>query len=197
MGCQRWFWSHLPPWRSAGSADNDIRYLVTEEAKPVRLKGVVASEPNFVRRSKESPLRSFPGTDATRFVLSVTHMKTAYDWLEVTGQAQVTLDAKIHPVHVGDSVMIVGRMFLPAPPANPGEFDYRDFLHDQGIGVLVSVPPSSESIQLLAEGWPRTLQGWLAVIRGWGQDVFFRHLPENVSQIAGAGSRGRFRHDQR
>ncbi len=170
----------------AGSADNDIRYLATEEAKPVRLKGDVASEPNFVQRSKESPLRSFPGTDATRFVLRVTHLKTAYDWLEVTGQAQVTLEAKIHPVHVGDSVMIVGRMSLPAPPANPGEFDYRAFLDDQGIGVVVSVPASNESIQLLAEGWPRSLQGWLAVTRGWGHDVFARHLPEKIAQIAGA-----------
>ncbi|HWY88178.1 MAG TPA: ComEC/Rec2 family competence protein, partial [Gemmataceae bacterium] len=169
-----------------GYADNDISHLATEEAQPVLLRGVVDTEPNYVRGSGEDPLRSFATTASTRFVLHVSQLKTAVDWIPVSGLAQVILEARIHPVHVGDRVEIVGRMILPHPPANPGEFDYPAFLRDQGIGTLVSVPPSTQSITLLAEGWPRTLHGWLGVVRGWGQEVLARHLPEKVAGVAGA-----------
>lgn len=167
-------------------ARNDIRYQAAAEAKPVRLRGVVASEPIYVRGSTENTLRSFPSTAATRFALQVDQLKTAVAWLDVTGQAQVTLQARVDPVHVGDRVEIVGRMVLPAPPANPGEFDYRDFLRDQGIGVLVSVPASTEGIKLLAQGWPHSLTGLLAVTRAWGQGVIARYLPPRYAAVGGA-----------
>ena len=53
-----------------GVADNDIRYLAAPDAKPVRLRGVVASEPNYVRAGGDNPLRSFPSTANTRFALA-------------------------------------------------------------------------------------------------------------------------------
>ena len=169
-----------------GSAANDIRHLAESEAKPVRLRGVIASEPDFVRGEADNALRSFPTTANTRFSLEVRQLKTAVAWLDVSGLAQVTMQAHIEPVHVGDRVEISGRMVLPAAPANPGEFDYRDFLRDQGIGVLVTVPPSSEAIKLLDEGWPRSLTGVLAVVRGWGQDVIAHHVPEHYAGVGGA-----------
>jgi len=150
----------------AGIADNDIRHLASEDAKPAHLKGVVESEPNYVRGGEESPFHSFPKMASTRFVLNVSHLKTFVDWLPVTGSAQVLLQAKVNSLHVGDRVEIVGRMTLPSAPANPGEFDYASFLRDQGIGVVVSVPPSTEGIYLLEKGWPNSLNGWLTVVRG-------------------------------
>jgi competence protein ComEC len=167
--------------------DNDIRNLAAAEAKPARLRGVVASEPNYVRGSGDDPLRSFPSAAGTRFVLRVNRLRTAVDWLDVSGLAQVTVrEAKIHPVHVGDHVEILGRLALPPPPGNPGEFDYAGFLRDQGIGVTVSVPPTSEAIVLLAEGWPSTPSGWLAMARSWCQDVIAGQIPEKVAGVAGA-----------
>ncbi len=167
-----------------GSAGDDIRYFAGLEPKPARVQGFVASEPNFIDGGQEDALRSFPSTASTRFALEVTQLKTTYDWLPVSGLLQVALEAKIHPVHAGDRVEIVGRLSLPAVAANPGEFDYRAFLRDQGIGALLSVPPSADSIRLLEERWPRTLMGWLAVMRGWGQSVLGRHLPPKVASIA-------------
>ena len=168
------------------AAASDLSHLATEDAQPARLRGTVDTEPNYVPGSGEDPLRSFPTSASTRFVLNVSHLKTTVDWLKVSGLAQVILEAKIHPVHVGDQVEMVGRMFRPHAPANPGEFDYPALLRDQGIGTVVTVPPSAESILLRAEGWPRSLHGWLGVVRGWGQEVLARHLPDKVSGVAGA-----------
>ncbi len=141
------------------------------------MRGTIDQEPTYVRGSGEDPLRSFPTSAYTRFVLQVTRLKTADDWLDVSGLAQVTLEARVHPVHVGDRVEIDGRMAVPHPPANPGEFDYRTFLLDQGISVTVSVPSSPEGIRLLAEGWPGSLFGWLAVLRQRCQETLTKHLP--------------------
>jgi competence protein ComEC len=167
-------------------ADNDVRQLAAPDPKPVRLRGIVGSEPNYIGASGEHPLRSFSSSAKTRFLLRANQLKTSVDWLDVSGLVQVTLEAKIHPLHPGDRVEIAGRLSLPRAPANPGESDYPAFLRDQGIGTMVFVPPSTEGITLLAEGWPRTLFGWLAVIRAWGQGVIARNLPEKQVPVAGA-----------
>src|SRR5262249_10925299 len=138
-------------------ADNDIRHLASADARPARLRGVVDSEPSYIRGSGADPLRSFPSTASTRFVLRVSELRSAVDWLAVSGLAQLTMEAKVQPLHVGDTVEVVGRVALPHAPANPGEFDYPAHLRDQGIGVVVTVPAASDALVLVAEGWPSSL----------------------------------------
>ena len=167
-------------------ADNDIRHFADADPKPGRLRGVVHSEPTFVKGSGDDPLRTFPTSQQTRFVLRVGELRTSYDWRPVSGLAQVFLEARVHPVHVGDRVEVVGRLVLPGRPANPGEFDYQAYLDDQGIGAVLTVPPAADGILLLEEGWPRTIHGWLAVLRGWNQEVLARHLPPQTQSLAAA-----------
>ncbi|MBP3265677.1 MAG: DNA internalization-related competence protein ComEC/Rec2 [Clostridiales bacterium] len=51
------------------------------------------------------------------------------------------------PFDTGDELYIEGYLNTPAPPSNPGEFDYADYLHRRGINGVVKL----ESFSLVKE----------------------------------------------
>jgi competence protein ComEC len=87
-------------------------------------------------------------------------------------------------LHVGDEVEVVGRLVKARGSANPGEFDYAESLHDQRIGVQVVVRKTASAVTRLGEGWRRSFFGWLAVLRGWGQQRLAEALPARQSGLA-------------
>src|SRR6266851_4245315 len=64
---------------------DDIGYYATSEARPVRVRGMLAEEPTVIARSPQSDLRSIPVTDPALAVLRVTHLRLQNDWLPVSG----------------------------------------------------------------------------------------------------------------
>ena len=59
----------------------------------------------------------------------------------------------------------VDALALPGAAMNPGGFDRASFLRDQGVTATLTVKDSAE-VLLLRRGWPTSLFGWLAVVRG-------------------------------
>src|SRR5262249_34815188 len=133
---------------------NDIRHYATGEPMPSRVRGVINSEPTFIRGSGDDPLRTFPTSDRTRFVLRATHLLDGSDWIEVSGLVQMTVAGKVRQAHVGDRIEAAGRLVLPEGPVNPGGFDYAANLRDQGIGVILQVPADEDAMVLREQGWP-------------------------------------------
>ncbi|MBI2804790.1 MAG: DNA internalization-related competence protein ComEC/Rec2 [Planctomycetes bacterium] len=153
---------------------DDISHAAAREPRPARLRGVLHTAPISLPAQRD-PLRSFPTKDATRFVLSVRQMQdlTTRIWRPTGGRVQVTLIGRVDDITVGDEVELLGRLSLPGSAMNPGEFDYAKFLRDQGVTATLTVLDSDE-VSLNRRGWPMSLFGWLAVVRGWGQRTLAR-----------------------
>lgn len=154
----------------------DLSHVAAFAPQPTRLRGVLHSAP-ILRVGKAEPLRNFATEDSTRFVLRVAEWQkpSSLAWHRVSGLVQVTLIGHTEVATVGDEVEVLGRLALPGGPMNPGEFDYASFLRDQGITTTLTVLASDE-VTLTRRGWPTSLFGWLAVVRGWGQRTIARDL---------------------
>jgi competence protein ComEC len=165
------------------SAD-DLCHLATTDPRPLRARGVVEEEPFQAPRPPHDDLRSRDAVEHTTAVLRITSFLTQGRWEPIGGRVRLIVEGPWQGVHVGDEVEAVGRLILPSSPGNPGEFDYRDSLRDQGIGSLLVVRGGANGLTRLEVGWHRSPQGWLVMIRNWGQQVLTSALPERTRGVA-------------
>ncbi len=173
-------------------AADDIGNFASEDARPVRLRGVIVEEPVVIYKVHDDPLRSMEPSEPTLGVLEVSRLKQPAGWLAVSGCAElIVTEPAQSPArepgprwHVGDEVEVVGWLKTPSPPANPGETDHAAALQDRGIRAQLVVRKTADAVTRLVEGWPRSVRGWLGVIRSWGQGVLQKHLPRETSGVA-------------
>jgi competence protein ComEC len=176
-------WHH---WRCRTVAPDDICFSISPEGTMARLHGRIDAEPIVVHASPDDSLRSFPARDATRFLVRASSLQHRGDWSVVSGLVQATVPELRRDLHVGDEIELVGMLALPDGPANPGGFDFAAYCRDQGISAVLSVPASPGAVELVREGWPRTVHGWLAMARAWGLQVLERHVAESQRGVAAA-----------
>ncbi|SRR5579871_1617144 len=95
----------------------------------------------------------------------------------------------------GDEVVIEGKIQVPAPAMNPGQFDYADYLKTKGVadvmyaspGKWKKVPQFPPSPPLLKGGergvlWNEDTHGWFFLrwscgLKRWAEDTLYRFLP--------------------
>ena len=165
---------------------DDIGELATDEPRLVRVRGTIAEEPNVQHRRKNNPLVSQPITEPTTLTIEVTEVEQDKNWLRASGKTQMRIDGKLDGFHVGDEIEATGWLSRPSSPLNPGEWDYAGRMLDRRIRAELRVRKSEEGVVRLAEGWPNSFFGWLAVVRGWGQRTLERTLPASESGVAAA-----------
>jgi competence protein ComEC len=170
-----------------GAAANNIRHWATEDGRPIRLRGLVESQPTVTRGNGAGPRRTFAKGDRTRFVLRVTEAEdlATRTWQPASGRVQVNVGGAVAGVQGGDGVELPGRLSLPEPAANPGGFDYASFCRDRQLSALVVVGDARDVMALgRAATWSPS--AWLAVVRGWGQEVLTGSLPAPQGDLATA-----------
>ncbi len=173
-------------WYRESIATNDLRLFATSEGRIARLRGVVQSEPIHTPDIANDPLRTVPTNPITRLAIAAQLLEEHNGWRNVSGVVQATLAGKRGDLHVGDEVELVGKLALPEAAANPGGFDYASFLRDQGIGATLLVKESPGAVDVLREGWPRSMLGLLAVLRGRAAALLEKALPPEQHGIAKA-----------
>jgi competence protein ComEC len=83
-------------------------------------------------------------------------------------------------VHKGDKVNLKGDLKPPPPPSNPGEFDYPDYLANNGIFYVLSVKTGNNlSIISHQEG----LQKWIDSYRNRAERLFYHELTNQEAGI--------------
>ncbi len=163
-------------------ADDDIVYQATDEPWPVQLRGVLDTEPVY-SRAQADPLRSFTGGGSTRAVLRVTQRRRGDGLVQVSGLVQLTVGEELKGLHVGDRVEVAGMLTAPPGRANPGGFDYADFLQDQQVRALLTVRRAA-AVKLLETGTPWSVPRALALVRAWGRQELEKALPEKQAGLA-------------
>jgi len=173
-------------FRRDSFAANDIWQFAKDEPVPVQLRGILDEEPIHHRAPPSDPLYSRPPFGDTVAVLRVSEIRSGGNWLTVSGRVRVVGTEDWPELHCGDVVGVVGQLVRVAPPGNPGEFDFADYLRDRGIRTVLTTRKSLQAVTRLERGWPKSLQGWLAVIRGRGQRILRETLPPHQEGLASA-----------
>lgn len=162
---------------------DDIGGFVDEIPRPVNLRGTLEEEPHVSLQPPDGDLFSAPRAEATLSVLRVTHLRQGDDWHPVSGRARLCVAGRITGLHVGDEVDVVGRLMAPRGPANPGGFDHATHLREQRIRAVLTCRSADEPcVVRLAEGWPRSPRGLLAVFRGTCRQVIEESIPQPREQ---------------
>ena len=131
---------------------NHLERLLTVDRSLGRIKGVIVSPPIMlddaivIKRLSQSASGRYSGKPGfkTSFLIRAEAIETSSGWKEVSGTVKVNFypsnvglanrDAVLSALHqlvYGQRVELLGQMFLPAPPKNPGEYDYKNYLQRQ------------------------------------------------------------------
>jgi competence protein ComEC len=167
------------------SAANDIALFATEEHRPVRLTGVVATAP-WIRPAQMQPLQSaWPQLDTTACDLDCRTLADGDRLLDISGRVRLRVTGHMLHAEPGDVVEVRGWIAHPLPPANPGEFDYREYLQRQGIRCILSAEhPDAVRCVGREPGWWFTRE--VSRVRAAASQNFVETMDARAAPIASA-----------
>jgi competence protein ComEC len=167
-------------------ASDDIGRLAPVEPRPIRVRAILDEEPRRVPGVPDDPLRSRPRGEYASAIIRTTQLHSMGGWQPISGRVRWLAEGDLPAVHIGDEIEIVGRLVQIPRPSNPGEFDLAAYWQDQGILAQISSRQAPGVVNQLNRGWQTSPAGWLAVARGWGQNVLLKYLPQQTGGVAGA-----------
>ncbi len=132
--------------------ENHIEYILTTQKSLLRISGTIINPPALwdetILNRREVQVKSGQIPQKTHYKSSFTiraeAVETASGWKEVNGNMKVNLYPSkeeygevnkdislLRKLGYGQRVALFGYAFLPKPPANPCEFDYKSYLQRQ------------------------------------------------------------------
>ena len=175
-------WHH---WRWSCLAENDLSAWSSDDGKLARLKAKVLQSPLILKHpdAAHTPWRAAERTTTViecRALLSDTAAPQP-----VSGHARLAIDGRFDELSIGDVIEITGELVRPPTPANPGDFDSRQWLRTQGLHCLVAAE-SVEAVRIVAR--ERNLFDWLAVLRAKArrraEHLMASHLGARTAPVA-------------
>lgn len=145
--------------RSAVQDGRDLALLLQERpawsASSVRLWGTVSCIPALDTVSDSAGSTVVANRPRTTFLLQAAWLLSGPRPLPVRGLCRVSVDGDAADrISWGDSVELIGRISLPEPPRNPGEFDYARYLRRTGISAQLFLRhPAAIDVRQPAGPW--------------------------------------------
>ncbi len=167
------------------TAADDLAELAPLDPLPVQVRGVIDEEPHRILGVSD-PLRTMEAPEHTTTVLLATHMRDRDVWTAVSGRVLLVATGALPELHIGDEVEVTGRLSQLFGAGNPGEFDVRSLLNDQGIRCRIEARKTPSGVTRFRRGWTTSWGGWLAVVRERGQRELSRALPAETAGLAQA-----------
>ncbi len=131
-----------------------IKHLIGEFI-PVRLTGTIINEPQIYQTDEESEeedetaLRQ-PRQPGGSFIIKVNQLSWRGVSETVSGVVKVNCRYFVPSVAYGDEVELLGLLYTPYTPTNPGQFNYARYLARQNIYKLFKVS-KLEDIKAIAK----------------------------------------------
>lgn len=104
----------------------DRRLKTLPTYAPIKVQGHVASEPRL-------------DGSTLRFDLEMHALEHNGEWKRARGKLRIRARADSAAIQVADELLAKGQLVWPLPSRNPGEFNYRNYLHAHGIQALLYV----------------------------------------------------------
>lgn len=118
---------------------DDIARFSTVTPRPARLIGIVDSSIEIIESGQDPRVPTWMKLDRSTFFLQVEQLQNGTDWEPVSGRARVDVDGHLLHAGIGDRVELLGKLSRPAPPRNPGGYDFPAFLRAQGADSMLHV----------------------------------------------------------
>lgn len=151
---------------------------LTEGPVILAVRGRVTERPVI---SLQPPRRNGgPMEHRTQFPLAVTEILVENRWARASGRLQFLVDGRADGITWNDRIEAVASAWKPSPPKNPGEYDYRAHLTQEGIaGVASASSPEALHIIGRAPAIVRTFESYRGSIVRKLED----ELPEAPARI--------------
>ena len=131
--------------------DGEIGRFAAFDGQPVCVDAVALETPDRISAPHSTPLRAIPAGERSRLVIQVTAIRDGTHWRQASGICQLTVNGHLLGVRPDDRLRIFGQLARPAPPLNPGEFDFAVHARaDRQLARLRSSVP--ECVRVLQPG---------------------------------------------
>ncbi len=132
---------------------NAYRYA-SEETNPACVTAVVLTAPELLPAPPTTPLRAIPGSQRCRVAVQVRRIRDGTQWLAADGRCQLLVNGNLLAVEPGDQVQIFAQLRRPAPPMNPGEFDFAASARaDRRLASLATRSPECVTVLTPSRHW--------------------------------------------
>ena len=168
-----------------------ILRLVPDEGGPARFSGTVVERPVVIPENESRAAWELPEYERTRLIVDsdswLDASRPSPDRIEVTGRVWIDVEGHLVGVSRGDRVEISARLYPPRGRANPGGFDFREYLARRGIFAAASCEQPEAVRVLSAEATPSWFQQFARTrdrLRDRVERVFQRELSPETSALA-------------
>lgn len=180
-------WHHF--WWSTVST-NDVAAWATEDGVVVRLQGTLMESPWMTKR----PGPIWDRKQETVWTTATLRAEALYDgcdrWESVSGVCRLTVRddlSELSKLPVGQRLEILGTLERPRPAANPGDFDYREYLRSQRVHAVLS----AERVECvrrieIGTGWGSAWGRWRQRARAYAAQVFNQESSPDTTAVAQA-----------
>ncbi len=166
------------------TSDNVSRYAALEPM-PACAKAIVLTAPEVLPAPRPTPLRAIPAGERTRTELRLTGIRDGTDWLAADGRCQLVVYGDLVATAPGDEVQIFGQLRQPAPPMNPGEFDFAARARaDRRLASLTADSPDCVTVVAPSKRW--SLNRIVDLLRESGQQTLRTYVGPRQAGIAAA-----------
>ncbi len=102
----------------------DLGRFAREESAPACVVGVLADRVKVSPPGDRSPLRAMPAPLISETTLEVEQIRDGVGWRTAGGLTRLRVAGELRGVGTGDRVVVFAQLARPAPPLNPGEYDW-------------------------------------------------------------------------
>lgn len=116
-------------------------------------------------------------SNSIRFEVHTKQFGQGSHWINYRVKALIYLPDSLSDIpRPGDLLLVRGRLDRPAPPANPGQFDYEQYLRNRGI--LFTAFVDDHSYERISAGSRNSPVYWPEVVSAWADDQFRTYVSD-------------------
>ena len=173
-------WHHIY-WHRFSVAE--IGLAASLESKPCCVELRLCSEPQFAA-AEGGYLAERDDDVKTCFHARAVRMRDGESWQPALGNVQLVVHADANHLRSGDLIRVCGRLVRPAPPTNPGQYDFSLHYRRQRLLAFVHVY-QTESVELLAHSSWATSR-WLSSLRRRLNEMLWKNVGPEEAPFASA-----------
>ena len=117
---------------------NDIGLAACLDSRPCCVELRLSSEPQFAPE-EGGRVQARDGQRRTYFSTRAVRIRDGETWQPVAGKARLVVHADAGHLGAGEVVRVFGRLVRPAPPTNPGQYDFSLHYRRQRLLAVVHV----------------------------------------------------------
>lgn len=118
--------------------------------------------------------------NSIRFQVNADQFWVGNQWINYPVKALIYLPDSLSLIpEPGDRLVIRGRLEHPAPPQNPGQFDYAAYLRNRGI--LFTAFVNEKSYELISGNTNSNPAYWPETVSQWAEGSFRKHVDDSAA----------------